>query len=103
MTPSNDDQAFWDLVDEFISNANLACENLDPSVVSAALLQATARFNAFVVAASSLDRKEFIEEIDPAISYLGGRYREHLRDHLQDYRENYKVYIRADESEEPAP
>ncbi|HEY7886237.1 MAG TPA: DUF3144 domain-containing protein [Cellvibrionaceae bacterium] len=100
MTPSTDDQAFWDLVDEFINNANTACENLDPSLVSAALLQATARFNAFVVAASSLDRKEFIEEIDPAISYLGGRYREHLRDHLQDYRENYKVYIRANEPED---
>lgn len=100
-TTNNHDQAFWELVDSFINRANLACDEQDPALVSAALLEATTRFNAFVVAASSLDRKAFIEEIDPSIQYLGGRYKQLLAEHLEDYRENYKLYIGASTPEDP--
>lgn len=96
---NDDDKIFWDLVDKFIQQANDACEEADPGIVSAALLNAAARFNAFVVATSSLDRKEYIEEIDSSRDYLTGRYREILRENLEDYRENYKIYIRTDEQE----
>ncbi len=89
---------YWDLVDQLIDQANSACEHLDPSAVSAALLNAAARFNAFAVATASLDRNEFTEEIEPAIQHLSGRYRELLRDNLEDYREHYKVYIRPEEA-----
>jgi len=99
MNNSESDQ-FWDLVDEFIEKANAACDQADPGLVSAALLNASARFNAFVVASSSLDRKEYIDEIESAQKYLTGRYAELVRDNLDDYRENYKVYIRPDEPEE---
>jgi hypothetical protein len=98
-----EDSQFWDLVDTFIQKANDSCEDLDPGLVSAALLNASARFNAFVVANSSIDRKEFIEEIESAQKYLTGRYAELVRDNLDDYRDNYKVYIRPDEPfEEPS-
>ncbi|MFO1388395.1 DUF3144 domain-containing protein [Cellvibrio sp.] len=90
---------FWDLVDAFIEQANNACDEADPGMVSAALLNAAARFNAFVVASSSLDRKEFIDEIESAQKYLTGRYAELVRDNLDDYRDNFKVYIRPDEEE----
>lgn len=96
MTDS-DEKQFWDLVDHFIQKSNDACEDIDPGVVSAALLNAAARFNAFVVATSSIDRKEYIDEIDSSLNYLTGRYREILRENLEDYRENYKVYIRPDD------
>lgn len=89
---------YWDLVDQLIGQANEACEHLDPSAVSAALLNAAARFNAFAVATASIDRAEFSEEIESALQHLTGRYRELLRDNLEDYREHYKVYIRPDES-----
>lgn len=92
MTNNEDDQ-FWDLVDAFIEKANVACDDLDPGAVSAALLNAAARFNAFVVASSSINRKEFIEEIESAQKYLTGRYAELVRNNLDDYRENYKIYI----------
>jgi selenophosphate synthetase-related protein len=94
-----EDNQFWDLVDEFIEKANAACDNADPGLVSAALLNASARFNAFVVASSSIDRKEYIDEIESAQKYLTGRYAELVRDNLDDYRDNYKVYIRPDEPE----
>lgn len=99
MTIDKDEQQFWDLVDKFIRHANDACDDADPGVVSAALLNAAARFNAFVVATASIDRKEYIEEMDSSLNYLSGRYREFLRENLEDYRENFKVYIRADEPE----
>lgn len=100
MSDNNEDTLFWNLVDSFIEQANNACEETDPGVVSAALLNAAARFNAFVVAASSIDRKEYIEEIESARNYLTGRYRELVGENLEDYRENYKVYVRADEETE---
>jgi hypothetical protein len=96
---NEDEKVFWDLADSFIQQANNACEQADPGVVSAALLNAAARFNAFVVATSSVDRKEFIDEIDSSLNYLTGRYREILHDNLEDYRENYKVYIRTEGEE----
>lgn len=99
MTDTADNDAFWNLVDHFIEQANSACDEADPSMVSAALLHATARFNAFVVAASSLDRKEYTEEIESARNYLTDRYRQQLSQELEDYRENYKVYVRADDPE----
>jgi Protein of unknown function (DUF3144) len=88
-----DDEIFWSLVDQFIENANQACDQADPGIVSAAMLNAVARFNAFIVANESLDKKEFAEEVDSALNYLTGRYRELLREHLDDYRENYAQYI----------
>jgi hypothetical protein len=96
-TDNTDETQFWDLVDQFIQQANDACEQLDPGLVSAALLNASARFNAFVVASSSVDRAEFIEEIEPAQRHLTDHYRSLLRDNLDDYRENYKNYIRPQE------
>ncbi|WP_111641536.1 DUF3144 domain-containing protein [Marinimicrobium alkaliphilum] len=89
------DKVFWNQVDAFIEQANQACEAQEPSAVSAALLQAAARFNAFVVAASSIDRKEYIVEMEPSLNYLTDNYRQLLRDNLEDYREHYKIYIQA--------
>ncbi|MDQ2076818.1 DUF3144 domain-containing protein [Marinimicrobium sp. ABcell2] len=99
MSKAPEDEAYWNLVDEFIQRANEACDDADPSAVSAALLQASARFSAFVVAASSLDRKEFTEEMDSSLQFLTTQYREHLRADLEDYRENYKVYIAKERPE----
>lgn len=100
MNKTSDEQVYWDLVDDFIQRANDACEDADPSAVSAALLHASARFSAFVVAASSLDRKEFTEEMEPSLAFLASQYREHLRSNLEDYREHYKVYIAKERPDE---
>jgi hypothetical protein len=99
MNKTPDDEAYWNLVDDFIRRANDACDTADPAAVSAALLQASARFSAFVVAASSLDRKEFTEEMESSLQYLTTQYRENLRADLEDYRENYKVYIAKERPE----
>lgn len=93
MTETNDEQLFWDLVENFIQKANDACDDADPGIVSAAMLNASARFNAFVVAHSSLDKNEFAEDVENSVNYLTGRYRDFLKEHMEDYRENYRQLI----------
>ncbi|WP_027329934.1 DUF3144 domain-containing protein [Marinimicrobium agarilyticum] len=100
--PEHDEETFWNLVDQFIEQANNAVDQAgDPALVSAALLQACSRFNAFVVAAASLDRKEYTEEMPSALSFLSDQFREQLEADLEDYREHYKVYIAKDRPEDP--
>lgn len=93
MSEKNDDDLFWELVEKFIEQANEACEDADPGIVSAALMNAAARFNAFVVAQSSLDKTEFAEDVEGTTNYLSGRYRDFLKEHMEDYRENYTTLI----------
>jgi hypothetical protein len=93
MSEKNDDDIFWGLVETFIEQANEACDDADPGIVSAALMNAAARFNAFVVAQSSLDKNEFAEDVEGTTNYLSGRYRDFLKEHMDDYRENYTTLI----------
>ena len=97
---TQDEDIFWELVESFIEKANDACDQLDPNIVSAALLNAAARFNTFVVAHESLDKNEFAEEVDSALNYLTNRYRELAKEHLEDYRDNYSQYIGQKSPEE---
>lgn len=101
MSQVDDQQQYWDLVDDFISRANEHCDQFDPSMVNAAMLQAVSRFNAFIVASSSVDRKEYTDEMESSLRYLTNQYRDQLREHLDDYRENFKVYTRS-EAEDPS-
>lgn len=102
MNQPYDEDTFWNLVDHFIEQANEAVDQAgDPALVSAALLQACTRFNAFTVAAASLDRKEYTEEMPSALSFLSEQFREQLEADLEDYREHYKVYIAKERPEDP--
>lgn len=98
-TPKDNDQEFWDLAEQFVEQANAALENSEPGKISAAMLYAAARFNAFVVASSSVDRKEYIADMDESMDYLSKQFRHMLGDNLRDFRENYKIYIRQDDTE----
>lgn len=93
MSNKSDDDLFWELVEKYIDQANDDCETADPGIVSAALMNAAARFNAFVVAQSSLDKTEFAEDVEGTTNYLSGRYRDFLKEHMEDYRENYTTLI----------
>ncbi len=93
MSDKNDEDQFWNLVEAFIEQANQASEDVDLGIVSAALMNATARFSAYVVAQSSLDKNEFAEDVEGTTNYLSGRYRDFLKEHMEDYRENYTTLI----------
>lgn len=98
VSPQDNDQEFWDLAEQFIEQANNGLENSEPGKIGAAMLYAAARFNAFVVASSSVDRKEYIADMDEAMEYLSKQFRHMLGDNLRDFKENYKHYIKPDES-----
>ncbi len=93
MSGINEEDSYWNQVEAFINQANEACDAADPGIVAAALLNAAARFNAFVVAHSSLDKNEFAEAVEGTTNYLTGRFREHLKEHMEDYREHYTSLI----------
>lgn len=94
MNEPYDEEKFWELVDQFIETANNACDSAgDPALVSAALLQASSRFSAFTVAAASIDRKEYTEEIPSALEFLSEQFQQQLAADMEDYREHYKVFI----------
>lgn len=102
MSSPPDDERFWQRVDAFIQDANRGCAaGEDPALVSAALLRASARFSAFAVANASLDRKAYIDEMDSALDYVTGQFREQLREDLEDYRENYKIEIANNRPDSP--
>lgn len=93
MSGANDEDLYWGQVEAFINQANEACDVADPGIVAAALLNAAARFNAFVLAHASLDKNEFAEDVEGTTNYLTGRFRDHLKEHMEDYRENYTALI----------
>lgn len=95
----DNDQQFWDLAEQFIELANQSLENTDPGKIGAAMLFAATRFNAFVVASSSVDRKEYIADMDDTMDYLSKQFRHMLGDNLRDFKENYKVYIKHDDEQ----
>ncbi|MDO3388665.1 DUF3144 domain-containing protein [Gilvimarinus sp. SDUM040013] len=100
MNNPENETLFWDLVDSFIDHANKLTDRADPSLVSAAMLQALGRYSAFLVASSSVDRKEYTEEMEAAGKYLTNQFRDVLSDNLEDYRENYKVYMKVEDDPE---
>lgn len=100
MSEEKDQEAYWSLVEELLELANGRAESLDLGLVSSALLQASARYNAFHIASSSVDRKSLKVDRDDSIKEFGAEYKRHLSDHLDDYIENYKIYIAREESDD---
>jgi hypothetical protein len=98
--PQDNDPQFWDMAEQFIELANGSLENADAGKIGAAMLFAATRFNAFVVASSSIDRAEFIEDMDETMDYLSKQFRQMLGDNLRDFRDNYKVYIKHEQQPE---
>ncbi len=98
--PADNDQQFWDLTEQFIELANQSLESAEAGKIAAAMLFAATRFNAFVVASSSIDRAEFAADMDESMEYLSKQFRHMLGDNLRDFRDNYKVYIKHEQQPE---
>lgn len=93
MAEDNLDSRFWERADEVIQMANKQCSKDKPSIVSASLLYATARFNAFIVASNVIDVTEMKLDKERAISYFSEQYRKMLTENLDDHIKNFGNYI----------
>jgi len=80
MNPS--EEQIYNLIEQLLDVANEAAEELGPDAANSALLQAAARYNAFIVAANTDDLKD---EKHSAVSYLVTRYKEMLSDNMDDF------------------
>ena len=87
------DETFWDRADGLINLANQFCDNVPRSKVSVSFLYAAARFNSFVVAASSNSVQELNNDKENAIEYFVGQYRKMLEENIDDHIDNFEKYF----------
>lgn len=90
---SSNDELFFGLVEQLIDTANDAPEALDLTEIGGAMMCAAARFNAYALAASSMDKRSFAEDRDQALSDFTAQFKRLMAEDLDDYIENYKVMI----------
>ena len=89
------DENFYKRADEYI---NLANEHINktqarPALVNNSLMYASARFSAWIVAASFTNSKDMIADKQNAIEFFTNNYKEMLTEHLDDYATHYDEYM----------
>ena len=88
------DKDFFKRTDAFIKVANELTSDHDIGKVSASMLYAAARFNAFIVASSAKDKAEADRNKVEAIEYFTNQYRSMLMANMEDYIEKYDDYLK---------
>ena len=83
---------FFERVNAIIDLANQQCKDAPPSHVSASLLYAVARYNAFVVASAAKDVEEMKANRQEAIDYYPDQYTKMLIENLDEYIEHFDEY-----------
>jgi hypothetical protein len=86
------ESGFWVRADEIINLANVQSKNEPRNIVSASLLYAAARFNAFVVTSSANDVSELTTDKNKAIDYFVEQYRRMLTENLDEQIKNFDTY-----------
>ncbi|MGR6871394.1 DUF3144 domain-containing protein [Pseudomonas sp. HK3] len=88
------DKDFFKRTDAFIKVANELTSEHEIGKVSASMLYAAARFNAFIVASSAKDKAEADRNKVEAIEYFTNQYRSMLMANMEDYIEKYDDYLK---------
>lgn len=88
------DKDFFKRTDAFIKVANELTSEHEVGKVSASMLYAAARFNAFIVASSAKDKAEADRNKVEAIEYFTNQYRNMLMANMEDYIEKYDDYLK---------
>ncbi len=77
---------FYKMADSFIDLANQHCDNTENAEVGSALLYASSRFSAFVVASFAQNKDHYEGEIDNAVEYFGQEFKRMLSENLEQYK-----------------
>ena len=83
------DKQFYELADAYIALANNRMGEVKPAKVSATLLFAAARFNAFVISASAENKAQMLLEKEAAIAYFMQEYEKNLRENIDEHLARY--------------
>ena len=79
------DKEFYELADAHIALANTRMGKTKPAKVSATLLFAAARFNAFVISASAENKEQMLLDKESAIAYFMQEYEKNLRENIDEH------------------
>ncbi len=88
------DKDFFKRTDAFISTANELAKEFDLGKVSASLLYAAARYNAFIVASSAESKEAADRNKVEAIDYFVDQYRAMLIANMDDYINKFDEYLK---------
>src|SRR5690349_19925292 len=86
------DPHFFDRADAHIHLSNSQMEGGNHGKVSASMMYATARFNAYVCWSGFDDKAAFAEAREEAIEYFVEQFRMMLAENLDDYISNFERY-----------
>ncbi len=91
--PQDADHKFYDRAQEHLSIANEQLEDVSQGQVSASMLYACARFNAWVSASNRESAKDLKGAYGETIEYFVAQYRKMLVKNLDDFVANFGQYI----------
>ena len=83
------DKEFYELADEHIALANTRMGQVKPAKVSATMLFASARFNAFLISVSADNKAQMLLDKEPAIAYFMQEYEKNLRENIDEHLARY--------------
>lgn len=91
--PIDADKAFYDRADAHIDLSNTQTADADRGSVSASMMFATARFNAWLSASSFQSGEQMAEKRGEAINYFVAQYKMMLQENLDEYINNFERYM----------
>ncbi len=83
------DKEFYELADAHIALCNTHMGKVKPAKVSAAMLFAASRFNAFVISASAENKAQMLLDKESAIAYFMQEYEKNLRENIDEHLARY--------------
>ena len=90
---SDTDKAFFERADAYITLANEQAAEVSRGKVSASMMFATARFNAWVSASGTESGEELAAVKEEAVEYFVAEYRKMLEENLGEYIEYFDKYM----------
>lgn len=91
---SGQDELFFKRADAHIDLANAQLKDASRGKVSASLMYATARFNAWITACEAGSDEELRSGKGESIEYFVAQYRSMLEENLNAYIDNFDRYMR---------
>ncbi len=92
--PIDTDDQFYDRADAHILLSNDQTKDVTRGKVSASMMYATARFNAWLSACGPTSSKELAADKDETIEYFVDQFRKMLDENFDDYIENFDRYMK---------
>jgi len=95
------DPHFYDRADEHINLSNDQLDKINPGKVSASMMYATARFNAYMSWIGFTNAEEMAEGREETVKYFVEQYQIMLEENLDDYIRNFDRYKQTTGGQNP--